>query len=291
MSPALSPALRPAPLVDQFVAGMPQLCYNGLSENWLLKECGHRHWLTIAQQQGQAQPEFRDATGHKVYAAFTLVRIHAARLDQVGENDAFALSSQGCPAGRAQHYSRHSLAVHGQQAGTVEMLSAFVRRAQAGNNRSVVRAAMADTPPAAHEPALAAAAQDFAQRGRQHRAQAADPGPAAASKRFDTLYTPCPNNDFNGADLLYFASFQALVDRAEWAWMLHTQPPGRPATLLERELVFYGNLNLGDGVRTGLVPQACGNGQLAHHSRLCRDSDGSRIADVFTRKLAPRRLD
>ncbi|PMX90526.1 hypothetical protein C1X54_39295, partial [Pseudomonas sp. GW460-13] len=38
-------------------------------------------------------------------------------------------------------------------------------------------------------------------------------------------YLPCPCNDFNGADLLYFASFQAMVDRAEWQWRRDADPP------------------------------------------------------------------
>lgn len=267
-----------------YTAGMPQLNTNGLSENWLLKECGDRHWLGIAQANGQAQPEFRDAQGHKVYAAFTLVRVTAGRLEQIAENDVFTITSQCLPVGRAQHYSRHVLHAHGERAVKVEMLSAFVRRAQAGSNRSVVRAAMAEPVAHAPDPALLAAADAFVRRGREHRAME----PALANEVAYTLdFTPCPNNDFNGADLLYFSAFQSMVDRAEWAWMLHTQPPGRPATLRERELVFHGNLDLGDTVRIQLQPQAADQGVLCHHSVLQRESDGVCIARVATRKSAP----
>lgn len=31
-------------------------------------------------------------------------------------------------------------------------------------------------------------------------------------------FSPCPRNDLNGAEFLYLASFQAVVDRAEWPW-------------------------------------------------------------------------
>jgi probable biosynthetic protein (TIGR04099 family) len=273
-----------APQVGRYTAGMPQLNANGLSENWLLKECGDRHWRGIAQSLGQAQPEFRDALGHKVYAAFTLVRIRASRLEQIGENDAFSISSQCLPVGRAQHYSQHRLQAQGQPAAQVEMLSAFVRRAQPDSNRSVVRAAMAEASVSEPDPELWAAADAFVRRGRAHRAMEIAP---ATEPSFTLDFTPCPNSDFNGADLLYFSAFQSMVDRAEWAWMLHTQPPGRPTALRERELVFHGNVDMGDSVRIQLHAQAAEHGALRHHSTLQRQSDGACIARVFTRKLAP----
>lgn len=273
-----------APQVGRYTAGMPQLNANGLSENWLLKECGDRHWQGIAQAQGLPRPEFRNTQGHKVYAAFTLVRITGGKLEQIGENDVFTIASQCLAVGRAQHYSRHVLHAQGQTAARVEMLSVFVRRAQSGSNRSVVRAAMADAGRCAPDPELWAAAEAFVQRGHAHRAME----PTLANEPAYTLnFTPCPNNDFNGADLLYFSTFQAMVDRAEWAWMLLTQPPGRPAALRERELVFFGNLDLGDSVCIQLQPRAADEGGLCHNSVLQRRSDGTCIARVVTRKLAP----
>lgn len=281
------PLPLPLPLAGRYTAGMPQLCYNGLSENWLLKECGHRHWLAVAHSQGQQQPEFRDAQGHKVYAAFTLVRISQAQLELVEENDTFAISTLCHPAGRTQHYSQHDVLVRGQRVARVEMLSVFVRRAQAGSNSSIVRAVMSTPHAASVQPELTAAAEAFVRHGRERRAGAwEDVAEARETAAHETIFTPCPHNDFNGADLLYFSTFQALVDRAEWAWMLNASAAGRPARLLERELVFYGNLDLGDSVRTGLWVHAAHNGQLAHYSELRRGSDGMRIAEVFTRKEA-----
>ena len=285
----MSTHLLHAPQVGRYTAGMPHLCYSGLSENWLLKECGHRHWLAIAHSQGQPQPEFRDAQGHKVYAAFTLVRITHGRLELVEEHGAFSITTLCQPAGRAQHYSQHELLVHGRCIARVEMLSAFVQRAQPGNNRSVVRAVMATPHAATAHPELAIASEAFVRRGRERRAGVwEDVAEAREASAHETVFTPCPHSDFNGADLLYFSSFQALVDRAEWAWMLNAGAADRPARLLERELVFYGNLDLGDSVRTGLRVHAAHNGQLAHYSELRRGSDGMRIAEVFTRKAATR---
>ncbi|WP_051676352.1 Pnap_2097 family protein [Polaromonas glacialis] len=290
--------VRQACLEALYVAGMPNLCYNGLSENWLLKECGHRHWLAMAQALGRQQPEFRNAQGRKVYAAFTLVRLSDAKLEQIGEHDAFFIISQCLPAcrsvGRAQHYSRHDLRVHGRRGARVEMLSAFVRREKPGNNLSVVRAAMTESKVNhdAMDQELATAADAFVRHGRERRAGVWSGPPGmdleeGGTDRYETVFMPCPNNDFNGADLLYFASFQAVVDRAEWSWMVNALPPGQPASIIEREMVFYSNMNLGDSVRTSLGVHDSGGMHLSHRSELRRGSDNARIAEVYTRKLIP----
>ncbi|WP_367846213.1 Pnap_2097 family protein [Rhodoferax sp. WC2427] len=268
----------PTALVGRYTAGMPQLSSGGLSENWLLKECGHRHWLAIAQRQGQPVPEFRDAQGRKVYAAFSLVRIRQAQLERVEEHDAFSIATRCHPAGRTQYYSQHTVQLQGQLVARVEMLSVFVLRVQAGNNRSIVRAVMAMPQATAAPSDLASAAEAFVQRGRARRAAVG----AGQAEAHASVFTPCPHNDFNGADLLYFSSFQSVVDRAEWAWMRSADAASRPAALREREMVFYGNLDLGDAVHTGLH-----GALLDHHSVLRRGSDGQRIGEVFTRKQAP----
>ena len=52
---------------DAVVLGMPHLCMTGLSETWLLKECGHRHWLLLAEAAGLAAPDFRDPAGDPIF--------------------------------------------------------------------------------------------------------------------------------------------------------------------------------------------------------------------------------
>ncbi|WP_454866971.1 hypothetical protein [Pseudomonas lini] len=94
--------------------------------------------------------------------------------------------------------------------------------------------------------------------------------------------TPCPDVDFNGAEFLYFANFQALVERAEWSVLgLH-----RPDLARQREIYFHGNLNIGDGVHVQLhTAEADPSSQ--HWCEIFRQSDGEKPADVFTEKTWP----
>ena len=59
-----------SPLSDasSYVLGMPHLNPNGLSENWLWKELGHRHWNLIAKAYGRAATGFGSVGDQPIYA-------------------------------------------------------------------------------------------------------------------------------------------------------------------------------------------------------------------------------
>lgn len=273
-----------------YVAGMPQLAYAGLSENWLLKECGQRHWSGIAAAHGLPVPRFSDVSGRQAYAAFTAIRLSGAALDTIVEHSRFEISTGVREAGRSQYYSRHHLGSGGRECATRHMLSAFVQRLEEGNNQSVTRAAVGRLALQIPPPAVALPPEGEAllQAGKRFRsgAQEACLGMTLSvdAPMREDVFLPCPNSDFNGANFMYFATFQALVDRAEWSWFKRTDLP----QLAERQLYFHGNVNIGDKVRVQLLAQR-DDSHFGHWCRLVRDTDNARIADVLTLKR-PRRV-
>jgi probable biosynthetic protein (TIGR04099 family) len=271
-------------LSPPILIGMPQLSRTGLSESWLLKECGHRHWMLLAQCMGLTVPDFRDANGSRLYAAFTAVRVEGAGLAAVREHDWIRLRSSLARISRTQFMSRHAVECPGAPGIGVEMTSVFLRRTVSGSNRAVERgaaveraAAPADRCP---EPAL-----DLIRVGRllrsngpwEHHGFQNSQREAMASYRF----APCPRNDFNGAEFLYFVSFQAIVDRAEWAWWRDAE-----SETVAREIYFHGNADVGEALRVVLRGRRQGGLRLAHWCEIVRDGDGQRIADVFTLRSA-----
>lgn len=268
---------------SRYVAGMPQLTYTGLSENWLLKTCGDLHWQHLAGNAGLTAPAFRDANGNPVYAAFTAIRVRDASLHAIVEHAEFAVDSRITPAGGVKHLSEHWVETQGVHLASVTMLSTFIRRTRERDNRSVVRT----MPTVAERWASAAPSAEAAQLsllGRRFRCGDwhAHLGLLQAKHRMSHTvdYLPCPNNDFNGADLLYFASFQAMVDRAEWQWRRDSDPP----TVSQRDLFFHGNINVGETLEltfSALHEDAEG---VAHWCQIRRSRDGEKIADVVTKK-------
>lgn len=263
----------------RYRAGMPQLSFTGLSENWLLKECGHRHWEALAAHTGRATPDVSDDNGGRSYAAFTAIRLRTHGFDAVRENDEFDIHSALCRTGPVRHFSTHRIVRDDASIAEVSMSSTFVTRAEARNNRSVARATLAALAGAispAPDEALA-----MTQTGKRLRAgdwascEGLEPGVHEAAR-----FLPCPNNDFNGADFLYFASFQSFVDRAEWQRHRFAEPP----VIASRSLHFYGNVNIGDALNVHVVGERESGQGIVHWSEVRRGSDNLKIADVVTEK-------
>jgi probable biosynthetic protein (TIGR04099 family) len=253
-----------------YLAGMPHLAYAGLSENWLLKECGHLHWQLLARLHGLEVPAFSDREGRTAYAAFTAIHLRGLQLERIGENVRFELHSGLQPAGRARHCSEHRLFVAGQLCGELTMLSTFVSRTSAGDNRSAARAQFAAEDGVPMAPGHAA--RTLLEAGKHWREAESD------EQSQEQRFSPCPALDFNGAEFLYFAQFQAAVERAEWALARGSQqPPCR-----ERQLYFYGNLNPGDDLLLRLGPQA--EPGSAQRCEIRRASDGRKLAEVLTHR-------
>jgi probable biosynthetic protein (TIGR04099 family) len=269
---------RPA-LSDEIVLGMPHLCLGGISETWLLRECGHRHWFLLAQAAGHAVPDFRDEEGDPVYAAFIAVTVREARLDAAHEHDALEFSSRLTRISRTRFMSVHEVAVRGRPLGEVVMTSLFVKRMEAGRNRSIARVEVPALPPivssrefADYEETVAALRRDS---WKEHLGFVRDGAPVLDRHVID----PCPAQDFNGADFLYFSSFQAFVDRAEWAFFRSLDPR---TTTRRRDIVYHGNIEPGDRVVVLLRAIRRGEGTIGHWCAVERESDAAPLANIFT---------
>ncbi|MDR3516584.1 MAG: hypothetical protein P4M00_12245 [Azospirillaceae bacterium] len=275
-----TPAVHPSSS-DAILLGMPHLSSNGLSEIWLLKDLGHRHWLLLAAAAGMAVPAFRDEAGNSVYAAFCAISIEDGDFAAVGENDTLRITSSLARLSRTQVSSRHQLVVDGRAIGTVIMISTFIRRATDGGNHTVARVAVAGLPAAldsAPGQELAGLAAAF-RGGRVSRHRDFDFRQDAEIASF--TFDPCPGLDFNGAGFLYFASFVAMVDRADW---LFDPVTAMSAATAHREVFFYGNVDRGETVTVRLFARRAEVAGVVNYWRLERGSDGVAIADIFTRK-------
>jgi probable biosynthetic protein (TIGR04099 family) len=98
---------------------------------------------------------------------------------------------------------------------------------------------------------------------------------ALAKAHFD----PCPNQDFNGAGFLYFSSFVAFVDRAEW---IFARDKAARATTRQRDIFFAGNLDPGERLTVDLLDKRSENRAFAHHCEIRREQDHAVMAHVFT---------
>ncbi|MEZ2218865.1 Pnap_2097 family protein [Rhizobium sp. RCC_161_2] len=263
-------------LEPHILLGMPHLTPFGLSETWLMKELGHRHWLMLARQLGMNNADFRTADGEEAYAAICATSLSNARFETVRANDILTIRSLLTPVSRTQVSTRHRLAVRGMTIGEVELISTFVCRMREGDNYSIARVAMPQLKETT--PCEVNALATLASAVRSNKAAvclglSTDELKTRRSYRFE----PDQTQEFNGAGLFYFAQFQAVADRASEKWFSRLQ--GLLA-LRERRVFFRGNVRAGETLSVDLV------GVSDDHLRLhcvIRRSDGTVIGNVFTR--------
>jgi len=276
-------SLRPPLMPDSVVLGMPHLCMGGLSETWLLKELGHRHWSMLALACRRIVPDFHDADGEPIYAAFTAVQIRDAEFCTLKQHDSLAFSSEIFRISQSQFTSVNCLSVNGKPVGTVELTSIFVKRTQKGHNRSIARSVVDNLPPISSSSSknqfAATAAAIRNNRWHEHMGFKR----AEATKGERLVIDPCPSQDFNGVNLLYFATYQAFIDRAEWAFF---RPIESELSTVRRDLIYRGNVEPGERVVVMLLGSRRSTVGLTHWCRIERESDAAPLADVFTvRKL------
>ncbi|KEA08242.1 DNA gyrase [Agrobacterium rhizogenes] len=260
-------------LEPHILLGMPQLTPFGLSETWLMKELGHRHWLMLARCMGMDDADFRAADGTETYAAICATSLTNAQLDRARPNQVLSIQSVLEPVSKTQVSSRHRLLVDGEPIGDVELLSAFVRRTRENDNVSIARVELPGTHrfPVRLENTLARIASDVRNgRCETHLGMAVGDRDVLRDFRFQ----PATTQEFNGAGLLYFVHFQAFVARALESWF----PDGAFRNITQRDSFFLGNAGIGEPLSVELTAMDRRTMSVACN---LRRSDGDLIGRVF----------
>jgi probable biosynthetic protein (TIGR04098 family) len=270
--------------------GMPHLDAGGLSENWLFRQAGALQWEAIGQRLGVRPDALRDAAGVRLYPTVVAVRArYDAPLAAFAEDDTLAFAVEVVPCGRACAQGRIVAAAGGRRL-SLDVLTSFAARGPHGLRTTHLAPSLAQHWAFAGgaEPAIAALAR-AARRG--HAVDDPFSGPILATQGpalGELTYQPSPWADYNGAGLLYFASYVTIADTAarqllrgrqhhDQDWALATSP-------VRRDVYYYDNLPLGAALTATLrLYDSDGTGVLTH-VRLSRADDGRPMADVIARR-------
>ncbi|MEA1834782.1 Pnap_2097 family protein [Methylobacterium durans] len=261
---------------SRYTLGMPHLCPNGLSENWLWKELGHRHWGLIAEIFGRGAAGFDPSGEQPTYAAFRRIALHGGDLGSVRENDTIDVRSTLTHLSETRVTSRHVVGHLNRLVADVGMTSVFVRRQTEGRNSSIARVRLE------HRDRLALPATGGASQLRDAGDVFRADDSCDDEREVGALaIEPCPQLDFNGAGLLYFSSFIAAVDRAEW----HLLGKGkRLYATRERRVVFHANIEVGDTLTVRILLKRDGVVRR-HRALVCASADGKPLAEIETHRV------
>ncbi len=247
--------------------GMPHLAPFGLSETWLMKELGHRHWLMLAIRLGMDNADFRTPDGREAYAsicASSLVQINGG-LATARPNDILEIRSSIAFLPKNRHSSLHRLQIGDRRICEVELISTFVARQTEADNHTLARV---EHPAPLMRQLSASKLADEASSMRRTVAGRQSLGSERARNALEARFTPWPSRDFNGAGLLYFANFQGFITRAISKWKLDRPPVKR------QDIFFFGNIRAGESI-TVRLPAPSDNNVLV--TDIVRD-DGKIIA-------------
>lgn len=281
--------------------GMPHLDAAGLSENWLFRYAGELHWEATAARLRARSDAIHNASGDRLYPTFVAVHArYSVPLWDIRENDVAHAHVDVQPCGRACAHGSVQLAIAGKPL-HLEMLTTFAVRQGAGHLRMDVPAArLAQSwQVITGTPAIVSAAR-AARKGEPFDDGFCGQWLARSGEPLDVShYDPSPYSDYNGAGLLYFASYPTIADTSErrlihsrlrtrhalrqgalcFDWALATSP-------VQRAVYYYANLALGDRVQVELCSINADAGGVNTHVRLRRCSDGRVMSDVVTRRVA-----
>lgn len=272
---------------------MPQMAANGLSENWLFKYCGNLHWQELCRALDIRSADLRDDSGARLYPTFVAIFArYDAPLASVKENDQLETAAELSYFGRSFFHSRITL-TRGDVAFKLEMLTTFVTREQEGRNDLRKSTPSSDLSYAAtaltEAPAILKTSQGM-HRGDfpDYRFDGCEIDLSASSLDPVCDYEPSPYSEFNGANLLYFASYPTICDTLERRMIMAASPSDSATdwaistSTISRDVFYYGNLDIGASLRARLKTYLPLSDKAVTHTSLLRASDDLPIADVFT---------
>ncbi len=259
--------------------GMPQMALGCLSENWLLKELGDLHWETLCSSLQRSSNDLVDSQDRRLYATFVRIGFELdGTLRDFPEGDEITFSAEMTRFGRSTVQS--TIEINGRNSsGSATLLTTFSVRAREGSNALMKSEPVGEY----HEVESASDLSPFfkgyssirSEYGRRKSDNEPDPA---------TVYHFNPFTDSNGANLLYFASYQSMTDLL--TFRAHSDEVD--VFTKQRDIYYFRNSDLTDGVyleelgRTGTTAA----GGVDSQNLLFRASDGECLAYISTVKRA-----
>jgi probable biosynthetic protein (TIGR04098 family) len=276
--------------IGPLLIGMPQLGPYGLSENWLLRHLGDLHWQIICDALGEVSRDVRDEQGNRLYASFIRVTWTALQpLSRFGESDSLSGSMEMVRYGDGLFDSNTTLRV-AEASISVRMASLFSRREKEDSNDRLL-------PASPLLPAGCAIPDIEVVPGYLSDHRLLRTGRLATlhlqGETFDLAEAPAetvryPINgyfDFNGANLLYFASYPSIADiclsRSEAAKSVGFEHFVTKCSPTARDVFYFGNANLNDSIDCSIALRQGTENRLRCQVDMTRTSDGLRIGRQF----------
>lgn len=266
-----------------YVLGMPQMSLGQLSENWLMREIGDLHWMHLCRALSCKSSELDSQLGERLYATFIRFRLQfSGGIMAFCENDDLKLDLKMERFGKSTMMSQSNAATK-STAAKFFVASTFSVRSAEGENQL-----KKSQPASEYDESITPldTRPDFLTeysnvRRNFYNQQLKEPSNAEAVRIN-------PFTESNGADLFYFASYQAVCDQL-WLMYFEKQTHGKKVDYLRystvmRDISYFRNLELNESVLLQPHVIEVSADDISMSATLHRSSDGLPIAFVETKK-------
>lgn len=261
--------------------GMPHLDSNGLSLNWLLRECCHRHWLSISDWLETVPSGLTDMCGDRMMASVVAVTVRG-RLERFQEDDLATIEMLTAPRRETGWLSTWLIRSKSGGVCQIELVTSYAKRT-GPSNRDLRAAELPHELLPYFDGKKSQRAQVLKSQGRSERAAA----PAAGAPLLAMLVRE--HAHYNAVGLMYFANFVEPFEEVE-----RLAIPGcfGEYALVSRDIHYSGNVDAGDHLDIDCTPLVTSIGPVAEillTSVARRRSDDRIVAIcVSTRQVKPR---
>jgi probable biosynthetic protein (TIGR04098 family) len=274
---------------------MPQLAPYGLSEIWLLRHLGDLHWQIICAALRRRSRDMVDRDGNRLYASFVRVRWSSTvPLAAYKESEILSGEMEMIRHGDGMFVSTAELRGPGVIA--MQLGSIFTRRQGTGNDRL-----LASAPPIFDDCPIPSVAQmpGFIEDHRLIRSGQIDTHifmnssfPVDTAPDEATTYDINGYQDFNGANLLYFASYPMIADVCAARTRFVEEQFGirrfvTGSSPIGRDIFYFGNANLGDRISCEFALRHVDFGTLGARIDLIRAGTEAPIGKQFVVRTRP----
>lgn len=252
----------------KYLIGMPHLGFNGLSENWLLKECGNIHWKMLSERMGILSENLIDKQGNRIYSSFVTYTFDG-NLSNIYEGFQLEIDSD-----LYKITEKKLISIHKSKYFTLKLISIFLKRGKSNTDFTSLT-------PIINTDNINFFIDDKSIIQQDKIIRKDNMSFLNSTNIFN--YIPVPEIDFNGAKFLYFASYQKIMEMAEWNILQPIIKNLENFTIKERKIFYFSNIDVNQSLAVKIILNQYEN-NIDYNAEIININMNKKMAIIYTTK-------
>ncbi len=268
---------------EKIEISMPQMANSALSESWLLRFLGDKHWYLLSKGFDKKSSEFKDGHGNKLYATFVRINYTTSSLNSFQENEIVDFTSKIEGFG-ANTFISNITGENSANTINATLMTTFSIRTNENNNEinKITYNSMPSTIPQLSKTPTYLNDYRLLRKGLLDEITS-NYGifPIAEEIIFSCEYDINPYYDINGVGLLYFAAYPIISDICFSGYINESKYSHHT---VYRDIFYFANSDPKDKILFQLNFFSLKDGKIKTLTSLYRQIDNKLLAKIITVK-------